>query len=100
MKKPMDNKRSPKWPTFRKKFLAGKVCAVCGAKKKLEAHHVMPFHLDQSLELDEKNLIPLCESSKAVNCHLFFGHLGNFKSFNVEVHKDAEEFRKKVIGRP
>ena len=94
-------KRSSKWSSLRKRFLAGKVCAVCGGKKKLEAHHIKPFHLDQALELDEMNLIALCENKKdGINCHLAFGHLGNFKSFNVDVRADASQWSQKIQTRP
>lgn len=88
--KPLDSKRSPKWPAFRKAFLKDKVCAACGGSKKLEAHHRMPFHLDQSLELDETNLIALCEGNKDVNCHLVIGHGFNFKGYNPHVADDAQ----------
>lgn len=54
------------------------------------AHHIKPFHLFPELELDTENLIPLCESKKyGINCHLFVGHLGNFKRYNEEVVTDA-----------
>lgn len=96
MRKPGDNKRSSSWPKVRKAFLAGKACAVCGGKKKLEAHHMMPFHLDPARELDPSNLIALCEGSKEVNCHLFVGHLGNFKGLNPDVTVDAATWCKKL----
>jgi len=100
-KAPKNAKRSTKWPAFRKKFLAGKRCAVCGGNKKLEAHHKKPFHLHPELELDEKNLIALCENKKdGVNCHLLVGHLGNFKSLNVDVEKDAKTWQQKIKNRP
>lgn len=79
--------------------MAGKACAVCGGKKKLEAHHIMPFHLHPQLEMDERNLIPLCEGA-GVNCHLLFGHLGDFRSFNRRVWLDASDWRKKMQERP
>jgi hypothetical protein len=94
-------KRSPKWAAFRRQFLQGKVCAVCGGTKKLELHHIRPFHLHPELELDEGNVIPLCENNKdGVNCHLLFGHLGSFKSFNLTVISDAESWNKKIKDRP
>lgn len=93
-------KRSSKWRAVRKRFLAGKGCAVCGGRTKLEAHHKMPFHLDPSLELDPANLIALCEGSRQINCHLFVGHLGSFKSYNPSVHSDAVAWRIKVAERP
>ena len=94
MRKP--GKRSSKWPALRKAFLKGKSCAVCSGTEKLEAHHIAPFHLHPALELDESNLIALCEGNKVINCHLFIGHLGNFKGYNPEVKKDAQEWAYKL----
>ncbi len=97
---PSDVARSPKWPALRKEFLKGKRCAVCNGTDNLEAHHKMPFHLDREKELDPKNLIALCEAKKdGVNCHLLFGHLGNFKSYNPAVTHDAEEWKLKIESR-
>jgi hypothetical protein len=95
MKKPADNKRSEHWPKVRKAFLAGKVCAVCGGKKKLEAHHMKPFHLVPELELDPTNLIALCEGNPDINCHLAIGHNFNFKGFNPDVIADSAAICKK-----
>lgn len=92
MKDPKTNgkQRSTQWPKVRRAFLKlNPACAVCGGKKKLEAHHVMPFHLDQDKELDPTNLIALCEGNKDVNCHLVFGHVFNFKNFNPDVRTIA-----------
>lgn len=85
-------KRSPKWGALRRKFLAGKKCAFCGGTKKLEAHHINPFHLHPELELDEQNLIALCEGNKDVNCHLVMGHYFNFKLFNCDVENDCKRY--------
>jgi len=95
-KVPRGTKRSNHWPTVRKHFLDGKSCAVCGGTKKLEVHHKVPFHLDQALELDPRNLIVLCEGAHDVNCHLFIGHLGNFKGFNPDVESDSKMFARKL----
>lgn len=96
MTKPMDKKRSSKWAAFRRQFLKGKVCALCGGTQKLEAHHILPFHLHPELELDEKNLLPLCEGNSYINCHLFAGHLGNFKGFNPEACHDSDVWQMKL----
>ncbi len=95
---PPGAKRSPWWAATRKKHLAVHPrCALCGGTKKLEVHHVMPFHLDPSLELDDKNLITLCEQKKeGITCHLFVGHLGNYKLANPDVRADAEAWRAKM----
>jgi len=46
-------------------------CALCGAEKELEAHHIVPFHINPSLELATNNLAILCRS-----CHYQLGHGG------------------------
>ena len=94
--------RSPKWPAVRAAHLkAHPTCEACGegSTKILNVHHVVPFHVDPSKELDEANLITLCEGP-VVNCHLHFGHLRNWKSWNVDVRKDAAEWLKKIKDRP
>jgi hypothetical protein len=64
-------------------------------------HHVIPFHLRRDLELDPENLITLCENKRdGVNCHLLFGHLGCFKSFNPSVRADVVTWRAKLKTRP
>jgi hypothetical protein len=95
-------KRNPKWPTVRKYHLkANPACAVCGGKEVLEVHHKLPFHLNPTLELDPDNLITLCESKKnGVTCHLFFGHCGDYKSFNKNVEEDAKSWCDKISSRP
>lgn len=81
--------RSPKWPALRKKFLQGELCAACGGTKKLEAHHIIPFHIAPDKELDIGNLAALCEGNKDLNCHLVIGHDFDFKGWNPDVVTDA-----------
>ena len=94
--------RSGKWRSVRAAHLKKHPrCALCGGKKKLEAHHCLPFHLDPSLELDPNNLITLCEEKKdGANCHLLCGHLGSFHSFNKDVREDARTWNIKLMHRP
>ena len=101
-KHPISVARSGKWPTVRKNhLLLHPVCEVCGSKDKLEVHHVLPFHLHPTLELDPANLITLCESgANGINCHLAVGHLGNFKSFNEHVVADAKTVSNRIQNRP
>lgn len=96
------SKRSDKWPGVRRKFLKKHpTCMFCGGKKKLEVHHIEPFHISPEKELDENNLITLCENdADGVNCHLLCGHLGNFKSINRFVRTDSRIWNKKISLRP
>ena len=86
--------RSPQWPALEKKHLAEQPnCQWCWGTVKLQVHHKMPFHLDQSLELDPTNLITLCEL-KECHCHLEKGHDGNFKNYNPSIEQECREHRK------
>ena len=81
-------KRSPKWTEVRKQHLEkNPECAICGSIKKVEVHHVKPFHLYPELELEPSNLVSLCESKEfsSLICHLDFGHLGNYQDENAYI---------------
>lgn len=89
--------RSPRWQTVRKEHLKHHPnCIACGRDSKLEVHHRVPVHLDPERELDPSNLITLC----ADPCHLLFGHLMNFKSYNKDVIEDCAVYLNKVKNRP
>ena len=93
--------RSSKWPKVRAAFIkAHPVCAVCGCKTNLSVHHIQPYHLVPSLELEENNLITLGEQCATGNHHLLFGHLGNWLSYNICVRSDASIFATKIQERP
>ena len=92
--------RSSKWPKLRAEHLKREPkCAVCGKMDNATPHHVKPVHLFPELELDQDNLITLCEG-KAQNDHLIFGHLSNWASFNPLVRLDAIVWRFKILNRP
>lgn len=84
--------RSPKWSAVRKHhLLTHNYCAACGNQENLEVHHIKPFHLHPELELEESNLITLCECKDGRECHLRIGHLGDWHKFNVNVIEDSKE---------
>jgi hypothetical protein len=72
------------------------MCVVCGGSRKVVAHHIISFHIAPDLELDPTNLIALCEGKKTLNCHLIFGHLGNFRKINPSVLSDAAQWSVKL----
>jgi 5-methylcytosine-specific restriction protein A len=100
-KAPLASKRSHEWPRVRREHLDREpACRACGGIEKLEVHHIVPFHLDPSKELDPANLVTLCESGKGgVVCHLAIGHLGNYRNFNLLVTSDASWWRSRR-GKP
>jgi 5-methylcytosine-specific restriction enzyme A len=88
--------RSAGWRVLRKQHLGmHPECIVCGSRKKVVPHHVVPFHVDPSRELDPSNLVTLCESP-TFNCHLFFGHLKRWDRYNPNVVEDAATWRLKI----
>lgn len=93
-------RRSSRWREVRKKHLARHPrCDLCEGTKKLEVHHVIPFHVAPDLELHPDNLMTLCENKKyGVNCHQLFGHLGNYRRINVTCQSDVAAWNKKIKG--
>lgn len=96
-------KRSPLWDKVRDAHvLQNPVCAACGSNKRLQVHHIQPFHLNPELELDPNNFISLCMDIH--ECHLNLGHGDNFKCYNPDIKKHcflflsaSEDDRLKII---
>ena len=65
-------------------------CAACGSNKRLQVHHIQPFHLYPELELEPTNLITLCMDIS--ECHLLLGHGDNFRMFNPDILNDINLF--------
>ena len=80
--------RSSKWGPWLKAFLKGKTCIACGQREGLTGHHVVPYHLDPSRELDPTNVEPMC----ADRCHLVHGHFNDFQLYNPNVRKDCADY--------
>lgn len=99
--KTQGQKRSSLWPAVRREHLRTHgTCAVCGGKKKLNVHHVIPFHLEPERELDADNLITLCEGNATINCHLRFGHWGHYaKKHNPYIREDAQTWAKRFAAK-
>lgn len=69
-------------------------CAACGSRTRVRPHHVIPVSLAPHLELAPHNLLSLCESyAHGVNCHLFFGHGGDWRTYNPNATADAFNWR-------
>ena len=56
---------------------------------------MIPVHIDPSRELDESNLMTLCEPH-----HYTFGHYCKWASRNENVRRDADTWRRKILERP
>lgn len=76
-------------------------CVCCGSHWKpgtpVQVHHIFPFHYcgalgRPDLELDERNLVTLCETEsggQGQNHHLLVGHLDDFEAANPLSRTDA-----------
>lgn len=93
-------KRSSRWRKVRRAYLKQyPTCFVCDSKKKIEVHHLVPFHLAPDQELNPLNLVTLCENKKyGINCHLLIGHLGNYRRINMNCMIDAMVWHEKIRG--
>ena len=90
--------RSPQWPKARAAWLREHpACEACGGTDHVEVHHRVPFSWDASRELDKTNFVTLCEKGPGCNCHLHYGHCGNWKFANSNVDRDAS-WAKSMIG--
>lgn len=95
--------RSPQWAKVERSFLLKHPkCEACNKNIfHVQVHHVFPFHYCialgfPQLELDERNLITLCETTSAVpsdDHHLLIGHFDDFKSSNLTVRQDVIKYR-------
>lgn len=89
--------RSSSWNKVRQEHLKNQpYCQACGKKNDLQVHHIEPYHKNPDRELDPDNLITLCGK----NCHLVFGHLLDYKSWNENVKEDCEIYLNKIQNRP
>jgi len=71
-------------------------CQMCLVIKKLEAHHVIPWHVSPLLRYERSNLVTLCRA-----CHYRFGHWLNWKEYNPRIRELCENvalMRVPVIG--
>ena len=87
-----NRRRSRHWRSTRKHFIKeNPKCEVCGAKRGLEVHHILPFHIAPERELDFANLATLCKT-----CHLFVGHLRSYNHYNKEFWLDVSTWKEKI----
>lgn len=87
--------RSKQWPAVRKLHLGERpLCMACGARERLEVHHIHPFNLYPELELVRENLVTLCEGD-VCNCHFVFGHSRSWRGWNPFVLEDAKLMRER-----
>lgn len=91
-KRRINGKRSPLWARTRKAHLLRQpLCQMCGGDEELQVHHIHPFHLHPELELDQGNLITLCEKP-GHDCHFIMGHFHNWRAMNPSVVADAASY--------
>ena len=100
-KAPKGKKRSHEWRECRNRFIRRfPECAACGGTKKLEVHHVIPFHDAPELELKHWNLMTLCRRKKyGISCHQLVGHIGNYRDINPKARSMASEMKEYLKPR-
>jgi hypothetical protein len=87
--------RSPKWQSVRNEFIkTHDECVCCGSKNKLQVHHILPFCVDPSKELDPDNLATMCS-----RCHLLIGHCGWFQRYNPDLHNSVQFIKTMLKAR-
>lgn len=84
-------KRDPRWPATRRAYLAEHPdCECCEREgpRGMSVHHLIPFWVAPTLELDPGNLQTYCSV-----CHLLIGHLRNYRTFNPSARSMAAMIR-------
>jgi hypothetical protein len=98
----MGRPRHKLWPARRAQHLAvHPMCLACGyrggsAKRELQVHHELPFHLFPDKELDPANLITLCQGVND-GCHLTFGHFKDWAKWNPTIRADAACYYQRLV---
>lgn len=86
-------KRHKDWPKVRAKHLKDfPACCVSGLKSDLDVHHIVPFHVDPSKELDPANLRTISRPY-----HFLFGHCCDWQCWNVDFDIFVRDFRRDLI---
>jgi 5-methylcytosine-specific restriction endonuclease McrA len=94
--------RSPEWRAVEKHKVATQgTCEICGSTKRLQVHHVEPFHVEPDKELDPSNLVVLCMDTN--ECHFRVGHGGGqghgWRGWNPKIREHIAEAKQgKELG--
>jgi hypothetical protein len=83
-------RRNSRFAREAKLWLRGKQCAYCEARAD-EAHHIFPYWLFPSLEMDPAYWLPVCRRNE--DHHLHAAHLGSFERFDVLAIQHAAVFK-------
>lgn len=92
--------RDPRWPALRRKWLESHpYCYACGGDEHLTVHHIVPVHVSAAGELDENNLITLCEHPTH-NCHFVHAHKCDWRRYEPEIVSVAGDYRRRMERMP
>jgi 5-methylcytosine-specific restriction endonuclease McrA len=70
------------WQKCKREFFktVPKRCVMCGYKKEIQLHHVIPRHICPERAVDHTNLIALCR-----DCHFHSAHMNNYHNYNKNI---------------
>ena len=86
--------RNPGWKKLSKLLKDEYPFCQCCDEPTTVIHHCVPFHVSPELELDETNLIALCDA-----CHLRIGHGCNFRCWLPDCRRLAGTIRAAIAAR-
>jgi hypothetical protein len=85
------NGRHIGWYDARKRHLKKENrCCWCGGRICLEVHTILPWNIFPSEQLNEKNLITLCEAPDK-NCHFNYGHSRKWMGYVGNIRELCEK---------
>lgn len=84
--------RSPQWPKVEAEHKRKEnSCRCCGTRNNLQVHHIKPYHKFPELELEDSNLMTVCQ-----NCHFVICHENNWGNWVVDVEDQVQIHRVRV----
>ena len=88
--------RGPLWSKTKREYakIHPKVCPFCKTTKKIELHHIFPYHLFPQYENSFWNLVWACR-----DCHFKFCHHLDWSAFNPNVLEDIKWYKEKIENR-
>lgn len=93
---PFYTPRANGWSKLRVEFLnENPKCFGCESIDQCVPHHIVPVHVDPSLELVKDNLVTACPT-----CHFLICHCKDWRSWNPFVEEDLARVKGRIMTRP
>ena len=85
----LKHKRHKWWNKLKQKYLQeNPKCEWCGQDADT-VHHIIPVHVNRDLEMEESNLMSLCDN-RTRKCHFIVAHYCHWVKYNDKIKEITE----------